>query len=193
MNTILITGFRPFTTGQGVVLTDNPTGRWARQIGDGLERGVSATLPVSFRRTKEALRELFSAHRPRVWVGLGYAPHRSQIDVEFVALNLEHATRGDNDMDAPTLRPVIDGGPAALNTRFPVQGLVDAMCHRGLPAKIGVHAGTFLCNQAFYLGCYEVDVVRRMELAAFVHVPPKIDEQALVGVLVRFLAGLEAG
>ncbi|MGB0648476.1 MAG: pyroglutamyl-peptidase I, partial [Bradymonadia bacterium] len=118
MDTILITGFKPFTTGQGLVLTDNPTGRWAKQIGDGLERGVSATLPVSFQRTKQTLRELFSVHRPRVWVGLGFAPHRSHIDVEYVALNLEHATRGDNDMDSPTLRPIVHGGPPAFNTRF---------------------------------------------------------------------------
>ena len=193
MHTTLITGFKPFTTGQGVVLTDNPTARWARHVGEGLECGVSATLPVSFRRTKQTLRELFLTHRPRVWVGLGFAPHRSQIDVEFVALNLEHATRGDNDMDSPTLRPIVKGAPAAFNTRFPVHALVDAMCHRGLSARIGVHAGTFLCNQAFYLGCYEVEVVRNMELAAFVHIPPGIDEQALIDVLVEFITGLETG
>ena len=184
---VLITGFEPFTTGQGVRLTENPTGALASDIAQGLNGAVSATLPVSFRKTKTELRRLFEVHRPKIWLGLGFAPHRSLIDVEYVALNIEHAVRGDNDGKTPTLESVYHDGPKALFTRFPIEGFVQAMKAAGLSAQVGLHAGTFLCNQTFYLGCYEVDVRRKMDLAGFIHVPPGTDSDTFVSVVTQCL------
>ena len=180
MNTVLITGFEPFTTGQGLTLTENPTGAMAVAIAERVEGGVSVVLPVSFQKTKAHLDALFAEHRPDIWLGLGYAPHRTQIDVEYVALNLEHAVRGDNDGATPTLEAVRENAPKALFTRLPVAHIVATMVKLGLPAQVGLHAGTFLCNQTFYLGCYEVEVEERMSVAGFIHVPPSVDRALVI-------------
>ena len=94
-------------------------------------------------------------------------------------------------MDSPTLRPIVKERQRP-SIPVSVHALVDAMCHRGLSARIGVHAGTFLCNRHF------VRVLRggsgaKHGTGAFVHIPPGIDEQALIDVLVEFITGLETG
>ena len=187
MTKILITGFEPFTTGQGLILTKNPTGAMALDIARHVEGGMSAILPVSFKKTKADLEALFTAHRPDVWLGLGYAPHRTHVDVEYVALNVEHAVRGDNDGETPFLQSVRQGAPNALFTRLPVERIVDKMERLELPVQISLHAGTFLCNQTFYLGCYEVEVESRMSMAGFIHVPPGIDREAFIRATADFL------
>jgi pyroglutamyl-peptidase len=187
MSTVLITGFEPFTTGLGLTLTENPTGAMAAAIAERIEGGISVVLPVSFQKTKVHLEALFAEHRPSIWLGLGYAPHRSQVDVEYVALNLEHAIRGDNDGVTPNLEPVCENAPNALFTRLPVQQIVAEMTRLGLPAQVGLHAGTFLCNQTFYLGCYEVEVAGRMSIAGFIHVPPSIDQSLLIQAIAGCL------
>ena len=127
MSTVLITGFEPFTTGQGLTLTENPTGPIAEAIAQRVEGAVSVVLPVSFKKTKVNLEALFAKYRPSIWLGLGYAPHRTHVDVEYVALNLEHALRGDNDGKTPNLEPVHKNAPNALFTRLPVDQIVTEM------------------------------------------------------------------
>ena len=48
----------------------------------------------------------FEDRRPRIWLGLGYAPHRKTVDFEAIALNMEHCIRADNDGEQPTMRPI---------------------------------------------------------------------------------------
>ena len=92
---ILVTGFEPFTTGQGLKLDHNPTGDIAMAVASRLNSAHGSVLPVSFAKTKASLLDLFEKHRPTHWLGMGFAPHRTTSDVEGVALNLEHAVRGD--------------------------------------------------------------------------------------------------
>ena len=94
---ILVTGFEPFTTGQGLKLKHNPTGDIAMAVGARLDNAIGSVLPVSFAKTKASLLDLFDKHKPTHWLGMGFAPHRTTIDVEVVALNLEHAVRGVRD------------------------------------------------------------------------------------------------
>ena len=168
---VLITGFEPFTTGQGVTLTHNPTADIVRRVGEGLPHVRAEVLPVSFSRTRVALLRHFATYRPRVWIGLGYAPHRTTLDVETVALNLEHATRGDNDGERPWMRAVVEGAPLAYTTRLDMKASLAILAEQGAPAHAAFHAGTFLCNQSFYLGCHACET-GDLNLAAFIHVPP---------------------
>ena len=193
MSRFLITGFEPFTTGQGLTLTHNPTSVWAREIAERLEDAVHATLPVSFVDTKASLQKRFDQEKPAVWLGLGYAPHRERVDVEFVALNLEHSESGDNDGAQPRFCPIIPDAPTALTTRFPVDEVVAQFQSEGVDAQVAFHAGTFLCNQTFYLGCYEVEVNRTISVAAFIHVPPSTNGDTFVRAVVTILNGIADG
>ena len=123
--------------------------------------------------------------KPRAWVGLGYAPHRTQVDIETIALNIEHATRPDNDGDQPFMRPIIENAPLAYRTRFDVPSAVSHFAAHGIEAFPCLHAGAFLCNQTFYLGCHRVETASPLSLAAFIHVPP-------MDCYAQFSAGLKA-
>ena len=183
----LITGFEPFTTGQGLKLTHNPTGKTAQRIADRLENAYAATLPVAYRETRPALEELFESHRPLIWLGLGYAPHRLKIDVETVALNLEHATSSDNAGESPNMRPIIAEAPLAYRSRINEAAAVDILKGYNLDAQIATHAGTFLCNQSFFVGCHVAENSDFLKVGSFIHVPPlesfEVLEEALAEVL----------
>ncbi len=185
----LVTGFEPFTTGQGLMLTHNPTGDIAQRIGATLPDVQGAVLPVSFVATKNALLAKFEQVQPAHWIGLGFAPHRTTIDVEVVALNLEHATRGDNDGDTPSMRPILNDGPLAYRAKHDLEPLVRRLFGNSVPAQTHFHAGTFLCNQTFYLGCHRVEL-GLMQTATFIHVPPMDDYAPFTEALSAYLKSL---
>jgi len=182
----LITGFEPFTTGQGLVLEHNPTADIARNVARATPDIHCAVLPVSYRRTRDALHEAWVTAKTQVWLGLGYAPHRTTLDVEMVALNLEHAESGDNDGDAPTMRSIIVEAPLAY--RWPVESdrLLHTLENHGCPGRINLHAGAFLCNQTFFLGCH-AQAQGQLTFAGFIHVPPMSNYSALENALTQFL------
>ena len=55
LHMILLTGFEPFTTGQGLELTHNPTAEIAMSVAASVEGVRGAVLPVSFERTRACL------------------------------------------------------------------------------------------------------------------------------------------
>ena len=186
---ILVTGFEPFTTGQGLKLDHNPTGDIAMAVASRLDNAHGNVLPVSYAKTKASLLDLFEKHRPTHWLGMGFAPHRRTIDVEVVALNLEHAVRGDNDGDTPTLRPIHDDAPVAYRCAHDLSSLVNMLDGQSEKAQLNFHAGTFLCNQVYFLACHEVHQ-GRLETATFVHVPPMSDYKAFEAALTEYLRSL---
>jgi pyroglutamyl-peptidase len=69
-------------------------------------------------------------------------------------------------------------GPAAYETALPRSELVARLRAAGLPARESHHAGSYLCNFAFY---HLMDHITRRSaglVAGFVHVPPP-DQMAL--------------
>jgi pyroglutamyl-peptidase len=187
---ILFTGFEPFTTGQGLVLTHNPTADIAERVAARVPNARAAVLPVSYAQTRRVLVEQLDAHRPTIWIGMGYAPHRETLDLEVVALNMEHCESADNDGERPFMRPVVDGAPAAYETRVDVPEAVAIFAEHGVELKPCFHAGTFLCNQSFYVACHRVESVGDLRLAAFLHVPPMPDFSALESAIAAWSEGL---
>ena len=188
---ILVTGFEPFVTGQGVRLKHNPT----IDVVTGLQKTLGssakfAILPVSFRTTKTALLELFKEVEPEIWIGLGYAHHRSMVDVETIAVNVEHSNGRDNEGENPSMRPIVEGAPIAYGTELDVSLAVADLEAAGVQAQPSFHAGTFLCNQTFYLGCHQSQTTGNPAIAAFLHIPPMDCHDALVDGLVRLLTRL---
>ena len=97
---------------------------------------------------------------------------RATIDIETVAKNIEHARGFDNDRQSPTDREIIADAPLAYRTGLAPAELAGRLDHAGFPVRQSFDAGTFLCNQAFYLGCHAAHTTGVPGLAAFVHIPP---------------------
>jgi pyrrolidone-carboxylate peptidase len=74
-----------------------------------------------------------------------------------------------------------------------VKGALEILNRYGAPAVAAFHAGTFLCNQVFFLGCHGVESGTSLEKAAFIHVPPMDSFEPLVEGLVGLFLALENG
>lgn len=133
-----------------------------------LEGVRTALLPVDAEEAPRALARLW-AEGPRAVLHLGLAEGRPVVSLERVALNLLDFEKPDNRGRKVEERPVVEGGPLALAARFPVKEALARLRQAGIPARISLSAGSYLCNQVFYLSLYhlppEVPV-------AFVHLPP---------------------
>lgn len=184
VRTVLLAGFEPFGGD-----TRNPSGDAVLQVArswGGPERLVTAVLPVAFDAARTQVRDLIAKHRPELVLAVGLAGGREALTPERVALNLMDARIPDNAGARPVDEPVVPGGPAAYFSTLPVKAIAEAIRVAGLPAAVSHTAGTFVCNQVFYVAAHEagrgsepdapvgksmgVDDERLMR-AGFLHVP----------------------
>jgi pyroglutamyl-peptidase len=166
---VLLTAFEPFGGD-----TINPSleialGLTGSVIGG--HRIVGQVLPVAFGETAHTLRHTLQVERPALVIALGQAGGRSEISLERVAINLIDARIADNAGVQPIDRPVVAGAPSAYFSTLPVKAMRNALHAEGIPAQISFSAGSFVCNQVFYLLMHELATMRSSARAGFVHVP----------------------
>ena len=188
----LVTGFEPFISKNGIELEDNPTAHMAEQIANQHALTDAYTLPVSFERTRAIFNELLERRQPRYWLGLGFAPHRTDVDIETIALNLEHCLRPDNDGDTPLMRTAIAGAPLAYRSSLFPELFQRSFSEFGIDAKLSTHAGTFLCNQTFFNGCHATENAKYLIGAGFIHIPPLTDYTCAVSAIVNTLKAIQS-
>ncbi|MBT1262698.1 pyroglutamyl-peptidase I [Pseudomonas sp. VS40] len=168
MQIILLTGFEPFD--QDPV---NPSWEAVRQL-DGVPLGVDAQivarrLPCAFATAGERLSQLIDELRPAMVIATGLGPGRSDISVERVAININDARIPDNLGEQPIDTAVVADGPAAYFTTLPIKAMVKAVREAGIAASVSQTAGTFVCNQIFYL--LQHALVGSGIRSGFIHVP----------------------
>lgn len=164
----LLTGFAPFG-GEAV----NPSWQAVKAL-DGRSiaghRVVAVELPCEFAAAPRVLRAALRRHRPRVVIATGQAGGRTGISLERVAINLIDARIADNAGAQPIDVPVSTRAPSACFTRLPIKSALLALHDAGIDAHVSHSAGTFVCNQVFYV------LMRALARspgvrAGFVHVP----------------------
>ncbi|HUD42167.1 MAG TPA: pyroglutamyl-peptidase I [Dokdonella sp.] len=166
---VLLTGFEAFD-GASV----NPSQAIVERL-DGRRiagrRVVGATLPVAFARTEARLRDLIERHRPDLVIALGQAGGRAELSFERVAINLVDARIADNDGAQPVDRPVIADAPPAYFSTLPVKAIVADLHARGIPAALSLSAGSYVCNQVFFMLAHLLATRHPAVRGGFVHVP----------------------
>ena len=182
---ILVTGFNPFGKHRM-----NPTQRLAREA-DGRAVGgavlAGRVLPTEFRRCDRTIDRALRDTRPDAVLMFGLAAKRKKISLECVALNVDHSESPDNAGRKPWRRAIDPRGPALLESTVPIDRMHAALRRARIPVAVSYHAGTYVCNHAFYRA------LRRAGRApvAFVHVPERTTPRRLrraLDVLVRTLA-----
>lgn len=149
---VLVAGFEPW----GPEKT-NPSGDVARCLG-------GHVLPVRWPEATRRLKSLLRREKPKAIVLLGLARGRRRVELEALALNVDHCE------DAPWRRwrrPIGKGGALARPSRLPLDRLLRALRSAGIPAGLSHHAGTFLCNHVFYVALSVTRVP-----CGFIHLPP---------------------
>ena len=134
-------------------------------------RGVAIApllLPVVGVTAPRRLLSAIRRHRPVAVVALGEAGGNAAIAVERIAINLRDYPIPDNAGKQVRDRPVVKGGPLALQATLPAKAMVAAMRGVGVPAIESLSAGSYLCNEVMYALLHELAETLP---AGFIHLP----------------------
>lgn len=166
---VMLTAFEPFA-GETV----NPSLEIALRLTGtmiGAHRVVCQVLPVAFNETAQILHQALLVERPALVIALGQAGGRSEISLERVAINLIDARIADNSGVQPVDIPIIAGAPSAYFATLPIKAMRNALHACGIPAQLSFTAGSFVCNQVFYLLMHELALLGSGARGGFIHVP----------------------
>ncbi|HBY07409.1 MAG TPA: pyroglutamyl-peptidase I, partial [Chloroflexi bacterium] len=72
---------------------------------------------------------------------------------------------------------IVPDGPAAYFTTLPVRAMLERLKADGIPAALSLSAGTYLCNQIFYVLRHHLETWEMNIPAGFIHLPD-LPEQA---------------
>ncbi len=192
---VLLTGFDAFGDARHTHPAINPS--WlAVQALHGQQIGghdvIAAQLPTVFATSGAALGQLLRLHQPALVLCVGQAGGRAALSLERVALNVMDARIADNAGQQPVDVPVVAGGPAAYFSTLPIKAMLLALQRAGLAVEVSQTAGTFVCNQVFYLLMHALarQRGRPRTRGGFVHVP-YVPEQGSPGMaLADMVLGL---
>ena len=168
---ILVTGFNSF---KGV--RENPSEQVVRALA-GRQRNnfsaelVTAILPTEYVAATRRLRRLIRSERPDAVLCLGVAPRRESISLERVALNLDDDPTADNAGVIRRGRKIVAAGPDVYWSSLPLEVFEKKLRRRGIKTLVSNHAGTFLCNHAFYVARQETTRSRHGIPCGFIHLP----------------------
>ena len=166
---ILLTGFEPFG-GESI----NPSQCIVEAL-DGKRidghRIVGRVLPVAFTPCKRLVAEWIDELNPTLVIGLGQAGGRAELSLERIAINLIDARICDNEGNQPVDAPVLAGAGAGLFSSLPLKRILLALRDAGIPVAISHSAGTYVCNQVFFLTAARLANSGNQSRGGFIHVP----------------------
>lgn len=164
---VLLTGFDPFGGD-----TINPSWEAVSRLQGETIAGrsmLAEQLPTTFAAAPRALRAALRRHTPELVLCVGQAGGRAALSLERVAINVNDARIPDNAGAQPVDTPVVTRGPAAYFTTLPIKAMRAELRAAAIPAEISQTAGTFVCNQVFYVLMHALAGTRVR--GGFVHIP----------------------
>jgi pyroglutamyl-peptidase len=165
---MLLTGFQSYG-GRAV----NPAEEVVKAL-DGVEiagrRINGRTLPVNYVELGPRIGRLISETKPGAVICLGLWPGEPMIRVERIAVNIADFEIADN-VGALEHGLVVEDGPAAYPTTLPLHAIRDRLLEEGIPARLSVGAGTFLCNALMYHALHASAGRDPAPSCGFIHLP----------------------
>jgi pyroglutamyl-peptidase len=176
LNKVLVTGFGPFANEKV-----NPALEVIKQLSKekiSTEDGSKITLktielPVVFGDCIDKLGKEIKKFKPNLVLSIGQAGGRSDISIEKVGLNLNHASIPDNDGNKPNDQPIAADGPVAYYTTIDVRKTYEDLKEAGIPAQISYSAGTYVCNNITYGALHYLATKQKDDgiKYGFIHIP----------------------
>ena len=159
MRKILITAFEPFG-GSTVNASAAVLEKLPEEIGGAEVQ--KALLPVVFGKAAEKA----LAYTADCIFLLGEAAGRKNVTPELRGRNLRNARIPDNEGNKPEGEKILPEGPEEYRTVFPVEVIVEQMQAEGYGIEVSEDAGTYVCNDTYYLTGMKAGVP-----VQFIHVP----------------------
>jgi pyroglutamyl-peptidase len=100
------------------------------------------------------------------------------ISLEQVALNYLHTRIPDNKGINYKNLPIKPDGNEAYFTQLSWSEILTELRLSGIPCSLSMSAGTYACNQAYYLSQYYIDKQNLKTKCGFIHIPPLPEEIA---------------
>lgn len=145
MKKILVTAFEPFGN-RDINASDTVLWNLPDRIGEYIV--YKKVLPVVFGKAAAAVADQTDDY---AFIFLLGEAGRETVTPETTARNIRSAGIPDNDGNMPVNQKIDDDGPEYYNTAIPVGEIVDSMKAEGYTIGISHDAGTFVCNDTFYL------------------------------------------
>jgi pyroglutamyl-peptidase len=166
---ILLTGFEPF--GKHKI---NPSEEVVRRLAESRVEGIelnTAILAVHRTSGPEKLIRAFEESRPDAVLLLGEAGGYPVPTLERMFVNLLEYPAELGGGVAVIDEPLKPDGPAAYISTLPVREIYDNVLKAGIPCRLSLSAGTYICNQVGYV---IHDHIRRNNfqvIAGLMHLP----------------------
>ena len=173
MKKILITAFEPF--GGSVVNTSAAVLEMLPAEIDGA-KVEKVLLPVVFGKAAE---KALTYTADCIFL-LGEAAGRTAVTPERRGKNERNARIPDNEGNKPEGEKILADGPEEYLTVFPVDAIVEEMKAEGYGIEVSEDAGTYVCNDTFYL-----TGVKSAVPVQFIHVPAEKEKAEMYAVTVR--------
>jgi pyroglutamyl-peptidase len=187
--TILVTGFEPFG-GEKV----NASWEAAQKL-EGWRHGeyaaVARLLPCAYDASVKELIRAIETLRPEALLMTGQAARRGLICVERFAHNLDNAAAPDNDGDLRRALRISRAAPEWLEATTPVRRIMIAIKEAGVPARMSLNAGGFVCNHLYFSALQYLSDKKSPIPAIFLHLPAT-PEQKPPGASGKRLAAAKA-
>lgn len=143
MKKILLSAFEPFG-GEKI----NPAWEAVRRMdGEGIGKIL---LPVEYLRAGELLIAEIRRFGPDIVIMTGQAGGRDAITPETRAVNSRNAKAPDSAGRLCSGEEINAGGEAELLATLDPSALAEAISAEGIPARVSLSAGAFVCNDVFY-------------------------------------------
>lgn len=170
---VLITGFSPFP---GV--PTNPTQLLIEDFRLKPPKLVLGPMALAFEVIEtqyslagEKTQVLLQNLKPQFLLLLGVAESRRSFAIERFALNVDDSAAPDAGGDVRRGRRIEKTGPAAYETRVDIDKLREYLIRDQVDAEISNHAGTYVCNHAYFVAMHTVETLGLNTRVLFVHVP----------------------
>lgn len=171
---LLITGFDAFP-GVQVNASAKLIEHWRREPPVWNYQTEYAVLPTSYRAVEEQLTALLLMHHPDLVVMMGVHGIGNGIRVERIALNIDDCNYPDVAGEVKQGRRISNTGPVAISTSVDLLALREYMIRRGTEIEISNHAGTYVCNHAYYVALHSIASKHAKCKAIFVHLPSGLE------------------
>ena len=184
---VLVTGFGAFPNAPRnptTALVDGLAAHAGRlhRLGIRLELAI---LPVVYGEVGGKLAALLATTRPDAILHLGLAARRKAVSVETRAVNRLGMLHPDARGRCAPAAAIIPEGAPIWRARAPAGRLVVALAAAGVPTRLSIDAGDYVCNQTLYLS-----LATTAAGVGFIHVPRLAGRAALARMTRGLLAAI---
>ncbi|MCG3174379.1 MAG: Pyrrolidone-carboxylate peptidase [Myxococcota bacterium] len=146
-----------------------------RERADGYLHLQTRVLPVTWQGVREQVPGLLASRgdfAPSALILTGEYDRGWGLRLETTARNRQHSIQPDNAGQVREEEPVIADAAPALMTVVPAEQWAAELTALGVPAFVSQDAGTYICNQSYYLALHNAPPGLPV---LFVHIPRELE------------------